>query len=225
MERQLLGADIQHVERIYGIRGRHLPDLTCRILTKNKWSVNHKGTLGCFLGHLRAWEKIRDGNSEAGFILEDNAKLIGFGQILDLELPEQLDLLWCNARTCYPLSSVDNFRPVLPILPYVDSHGRSIGTDCYLLSRAGANKLINFVEVDSCFTHVDLRLMAYSLTKAEGKQISRHGKVAATVGALRATYPDDHKILALSYRDSITDRNDWPSLRASEDTLGAGKVY
>src|SRR5258708_35985983 len=54
--RELAHYDFIEIIPIEGVRGGLLSDVACRLLTRNKWSVNHKGTLGCFLSHTRVWQ-------------------------------------------------------------------------------------------------------------------------------------------------------------------------
>lgn len=59
-------------ERIPGVQGSYLPDTASLLLTKGA-SKQMKGTLGCFLSHIRAWEACVTGPEPFAFIIEDDA--------------------------------------------------------------------------------------------------------------------------------------------------------
>jgi hypothetical protein len=219
VQQQISGVSGVELSRVEGVSGSLIPDVACRLLTRNKWSVNHKGTLGCFLAHVRAWERIALGEAAFGLVIEDDVELSHLDELTDATLPADCDLLWCNGRTAYPSSETATFRPIFPSLAYVAQHGRAIGGDCYGLTREGAVALLSFVEADGLFTHVDLRLMAYSLTPEEGQEAHSIGKMAETVAALRATYAVDHKLTAYSLWPPITSHLLNPSRRAAEDRI------
>jgi GR25 family glycosyltransferase involved in LPS biosynthesis len=211
---------VDPIYRVNAFRGSALPDVATRMLTKNKWSINYKGALGCFMSHLMTWELLSASDHDYGFIFEDNAEIGNLAHLNEITFPADFDIIWCNERTCFPSDSVDEIRPINSIISFLTEVGRAPGTDGYILSKVGANKLIEWVAIDSLFTHVDLRLMAYSLTKEEARPLKQAiSKISQNIGHLRDTYSADHKLIAFSLRDPICSRASIPSVRATEDSV------
>ena len=168
---QLNNFPFLEVLRFPAFQGRTLPNRACHILTGNSWSHEHKGTLGCFLSHLAVWEVIANDTAyDYALVVEDNARFSNCEVLDGLELPEACDLVFCNSRTAYPdehgSHGVPRFRPLDPVPAYIETHGRAVGTDGYLLTTSGARKLLEFVTKDRLFSHVDLRMAAYGLDPA-----------------------------------------------------------
>lgn len=184
--------------RVLGVDGRTLPESACVPLTRNKWSVNHKGTLACFLGHARIWEIIARSEGALALVVEDDVDLMNLDVLTQIDLPDGVDLVFCNDRTCYqPGLPAPALLPLAPALAYVAKHGQSIGGDGYLVTRAGAQRLLSYVQKDSFFSHVDLRLFVYGLRKGSvfGISSSDHS-IVNNIGAMRRTYDSDHYIEA-----------------------------
>ena len=123
--------------RVPAVDGTALPDAACFPLTRNRWSVNYKGTLACFLGHVRAWERIAASEHRFSLFIEDDVRLHNLEMLSGLRLPDGVDLAFCNDRTCYqPADGEPTFLPLLPAMRYVANHLQGIGGDGYLLTPA-----------------------------------------------------------------------------------------
>src|SRR5262245_26258634 len=84
------GYDHLRLHRIDAVRGSLLPDLACLALTKNSYSVKHKGALGCFLSHIQAWEQVAKSRDHIAMIIEDDVRLTNLETARDMSLPSDL---------------------------------------------------------------------------------------------------------------------------------------
>jgi GR25 family glycosyltransferase involved in LPS biosynthesis len=163
-----LRAEVDPV-RINGVYGRHLPNLVVSSLKCGK-SIG-RGTLGCFLGHLNAWQAVAGGADGFALVLEDDAVpmlKISTESFVALDLPDDWDICFVNERMSIPVSSeyVELYgqRRVLPVEDVISmrpKEQRGVGADAYLLSRKGAAKLLSAVSRDGIVGHVDFQLLAY----------------------------------------------------------------
>jgi len=212
--------------RLSAFPGRILPDHVCHILTGNAWSHEHKGTLGCFISHVSAWETVaRDEAANFTLVVEDNAEFSNCELLANLVLPPNCDLAFCNSRTAYPGQGRDPhsvlFRSVDRVPAFVESHGHAVGTDGYILTPRGARKLIEFVTADRLFSHVDLRMLAYGINPLTYPSPDEFSKAAKTIFEFRRTFDKKHYINAYSMVPYLTHRPlQLPSTRVVEDLSG-----
>ncbi len=158
------------LRRSAGIEGRRLP---AAAVARLGGDPRMRGTLGCFLSHAGAWEAMIERNDAYCLIVEDDviplldlpADLSPFG------LPGAFDLVFVNDRLSPRLdpAGVTGFttRPLLAAMHAFPPEDNAPGGDGYLLSHAGARKLLRWVERDGFAEDVDWRLLAYGLTPAE----------------------------------------------------------
>jgi hypothetical protein len=223
LAQELAAFDFIEVNRVEGVRGGLLSDVACRCLTRNEWSVNHKGTLGCFLGHSRIWQLIEKRTEPVCLVLESDAVLQNITALRSIELPAGFEFAFSNARTAYPSESTHGycFRSLSPVLRFVQQHGRAIGADSYLMTPEGAGKVIKFVEEDSFFTHVDLRLMAYAIDRSWEEEYPVDGKLPGNISSLCRTYSAEHRLVGFSFYPPVTRHAGSPSVRQREDDENA----
>jgi exopolysaccharide biosynthesis predicted pyruvyltransferase EpsI len=129
--------------------------------------VNNKGALGCFLSHVRVWERIAQSEAAFSLVLEDDVLCHDLDRLNNLLLPNDADLVFVNDRTQPDLPAKEgggvNFVQFKDALPSLFRRQRAIGTDGYLLTPGGARKLLQRVAKDLYFSHIDLRMGAYAL--------------------------------------------------------------
>jgi GR25 family glycosyltransferase involved in LPS biosynthesis len=208
LAQELSGFHFIDVHRIEAVRGRIIPDLVCHLLTRNEYSHRFKGTLGCFLSHLSAWEAIAQSRAPFSVIIEDDVQLRNLAVLADVVCPDPFDIAFCNDRTSYPLREVWDgssgyiFRELLPSLEFIAANNSSIGGYGYFLSPSGATKLLSYVREDSLFSHVDLRLMAYSLDRVSK---TLEGISAQGVKILQDAYSPEHSLVSFSFYPPITE--------------------
>jgi hypothetical protein len=214
-------------QRVEGIRGSLLPDAATLALTRNKWSPSHKGTLGCFLSHVRAWEVVAASDWAFGLIVEDDVSVDGAPLLAGIRLPRDVDIVFCNDRSCYPDGSPADgirFRPFLPVLAHLIATRKPVGGDGYLLTPSGARKLIDFVGGDSFFSHVDLRMAAYCIDRADAQPFRENEWLPVrNIAGMRMMYPEAHRLRASSLAPPIVRHGTEQSRRAREDRLGVSE--
>lgn len=204
--------------RVEGVRGRYLPDIVARTLARNKWAVNHKGVLACFMAHARVWERIAKSDAAFGLVLEDDAQLRQLECLETLTLPIDADIVWCNERTTYPHVAEEGdgtrFRSFLPALDHVARNRSSVGAYGYLMSSGGARKLLSFIETDSFMSHVDLRLAAYA-----NDPVHPHGDEGMI--SMRRHFAPEHRLIAYSLWPALAYHPHADSRRIVEDDQGS----
>lgn len=153
--------------RVPAIEGARLPDAAARRLGGDP---ARRGTLGCFLSHAAAWEAMLARGLSHCLVVEDDTM-----PLLDLPrhwgvfgLPEQVDLCFVNDRMA-PRAAVPAFQviTVAEALHQFPSERNAAGADGYLISAAGARKLLGWLAEDGFAEDVDWRLVAYAISPAE----------------------------------------------------------
>ncbi len=189
-------------ERVAGTRGRDLPNYAVRRLApyvlNNIENIadgqKRFGTLGCFLGHIRAWEVAAAGDLDYHLILEDDAMLSGTlpRSLGALGVEPDFDLCFCNVRM-EPLFIGDEPFPTRPQL-FTALAARSsrppfqaaIGGDGYFVSREGATKLIEIVDRTGTLEHVDWFLFAAGIAEEEAEQLRPDDRARKVYNRFRA---------------------------------------
>ena len=204
--------------RIGGVRGSDLPDIASEILTTKAAMKDHKGTLGCSLSHVSAWEAVVRSGAPCSLILEDDGELLdGIEKLQDLTLPTDIDLVYCNGRMVYQDSGTD-LLPLVPAFEFMVRNGTAVGSDAYLLSAEGAAKLLKFFAQDGFYSHVDLRVAAYSLSMEEMETLPQRQYVIRDICTLRRIYDPLHHINTRILGTAITKHvKAAPSTRRAED--------
>jgi GR25 family glycosyltransferase involved in LPS biosynthesis len=165
-----------------GVYGRSLPDSLCEALAQDERWARNKGTIGCFLSHMKAWEEVARLTVPFALVLEDDVNVAGLRRLASLALPEDAEIVFVNDRMS-PLENRD-VRTALPIwraLQCLDSAHSGPGGDGYLLAPAGARKLIAACAKDLCFGHVDGRLLRYAATEADLAKLPEKSWVVGVV--------------------------------------------
>lgn len=198
MQTQLDGIEFT---RIPGVRGAHLPSHALRLLTRD---VGHmqKGTLGCFLSHVAAWEAVAKGGRTA-LVLEDDAWLIAGlpPSLAELPLPRGFDLCFANERMSDSRHRYSEqafrTRSVGAVAARKPPDWSSAGTDGYFISPKGARKLLALVEQDGLAGDVDWRLVSYSLTPGQRQRsIAKGGFAGAALDFHERSRNGDGRIRA-----------------------------
>jgi len=220
IERQVASLPFIDLWRVEGVRGGLIADVACRLLTRNAHSASHKGAMGCFLSHLSAWEIVAKRKEPASLIIEDDVALNNLALLHQTPLPGNLDIAFCNNRTAYPGNpGFTGFRSLSPSIQFVESHGRAVGGDCYLLTPTAAQQLIRFVEEDSLFSHVDLRMLAYSVPLDWAADYPASGIFADEISRFQQGFAKTHRLNGYSFWPTIATHppTQDQSRRAAED--------
>lgn len=126
------------------------------------------GALGCALGHFSMWNQFLAGSSTFALMLEDDGLPFSqrdVGPLIDEA--GDFDVLFVNKRMSgVKWESIQSgFLPVWDVLARRPDSG-GWGADGYILSRNGAEKLLEAVETDGVLGHVDGQLAAYGIDSA-----------------------------------------------------------
>lgn len=161
-----------------GINTKNLPELCIRSLTRQN-SIQ-RGTLGCFLAHVRAWEEIAAG-SDWVLVVEDDCRPEELERLHKITIPSDGELIFVNGRgdpsydlpraaeaTVVPACRLLNKMVLRP-----DVAAAAPGADGYLLSPAGARKLLEAVAIDGFAGHVDWRILRYCLALEDVRSASQ----------------------------------------------------
>ena len=151
-----------------GVLARDLPVAAMHALTRSE--AVRRGTLGCFLAHVAAWEAVAEGPGWA-LVIEDDTRPHRLDRIYAADIPPDAELVFVNLGgspllpvadperpLCSPLHSLLPTKRALP-----PQRGAEPGTDGYLLSPEGARKLLDAIARDGFYGHVDWRLLRYGI--------------------------------------------------------------
>jgi len=149
---------------VEGVYGRALSDNACEILTQEKNWARHKGTIGCFISHVKAWEEVARIGGRFAVVVEDDVDARGLKRLARLLLPADAEIVFLNDRMS-PEEGDPEAPVALPIihaLRKLDAERGGPGGDGYLLTPVGARKLLAACLKDFYYGHVDGRLLQYA---------------------------------------------------------------
>ncbi len=169
VQRYLQPVSCLMVERVPAIFGADLPTTVRFMLAQHKPWAEHKGEIGCFISHVKAWERVA---AEQGWclVLEDDIEPSGLERLAALDPPEDGELIFINNRMCPRAPARDvvpGFLPITEGLCNLNNIKKAPGGDGYLLTPQAAAKLLEAIKKDSCFGHVDWRLLRYGVPSAD----------------------------------------------------------
>lgn len=163
---QLSDIDDLEVEFVPAINGSSLSEIVCMALVQEERWVAERGTIACFLSHVRAWEMAAAFDGPFCVIVEDDVTVTGLSELHDIEVPEDADLIFLNDRMA---SGADgDGLTVLPLLRGLERLDRlrngGAGGDGYLITPSGAQKALAACAKDLFYGHMDGRLLRYAAT-------------------------------------------------------------
>ncbi|WP_181033543.1 glycosyltransferase family 25 protein [Arthrobacter sp. SX1312] len=169
-----------------GVDGRILSPAELTEVTAHRGRQIGKGALGCALGHFSMWERFIDGSDSHALILEDDGLPYTWHNLSALaESAGSFDVLFVNERmSAVPAGLLSTgISSLWETLGTKPDTARGWGTDGYMISRRGAEKLIEAVTADKVLSHIDSQLAAYGIAPGLVPQ-----SIAQTVGlAVRRT--------------------------------------
>ncbi len=181
MEEQLSRHENFNWSFVKAVDGRLLPDSAAFSLCENThWSKTSKGTIGCFLSHVKCWELVRNSGAPYSIILEDDSVLLALDQLYTLDIPEDTDILYINERMSLPIT--DSHHTCYPVTRGIIGHSQQSrfwgpGTDGYLLAADGAAKLLRAIQVDKFYGNTDGRVLRYCTNEADAKNLPEGSKI------------------------------------------------
>ena len=141
-----------------------------------------RGAVGCFFSHVKVWRQIIKENISGAMICEDDANF--FGPIprifYEYKLPPYADLVFVNQRTAGGIQKFfKNYNKKNKSLEYFPINNAifclltagsgisAIGTDGYVITRQGAEKLLEIFQKVRVSMEVDWFLFFHSLSHEE----------------------------------------------------------
>ncbi len=195
--RRGIARDFRHSQaplfRVAGVEGRLLPEPAVRRLG-DAAAAAMRGTLGCFLSHVSAWETMLARKLAHCLIIEDDVvpMLPLPAGLQALNLPAGFDLCFVNDRLQPRLAAAQVVQstgwqalPLAQAFATFPPEDNAPGADGYLLSAVGARKLLAWVEQDGFAHDVDWRLLAYGLGEADCAGVPRHSHARGVIDTLR----------------------------------------
>lgn len=181
------------LRRIPAVEGSRLPATAVARLAGTPTAP--RGTLGCFLSHAAAWESLLAGDDEALLVLEDDViPLVALPDHLGgLDLPEGWDIVFVNdrlePRTLPHPGQGFTTHTAAAALRAFHPEDNAPGADGYLVSRAGARRLLDWTAADGFDGDVDWRMVAYSLHPAEVAAIAEGSHAKRELQRLQRDIP------------------------------------
>jgi Glycosyltransferase family 25 (LPS biosynthesis protein) len=163
---RLSGFDLNFV---VGVDGGDLPDQARYVLTRSENWIKYKGTIGCFLSHVKAWEEAARCTAPFAVILEDDVDVRGLHRLASLTRPDDAEFIFLNDRLTAGLgpSIALNALPMSRALTRIDAVRCGPGGDGYLVTPACASALVAACRKDLFYGHVDGRLLRYATSEED----------------------------------------------------------
>ena len=209
---------------IVGFMGRYLPDQVCIKLTRDPNSVNNKGALGCFLSHVDVWERFVHGEASYALVMEDDIFIHDIMSAATIVAnSEEFDILFINDRTSEnraPSESQPRASTAISNhLTQICTRRQAVGTDGYIVSRAGAKALLSYVARDGYFSHIDLRVIAYCLSNSDLESVNGY-PLGHELQTLRKVCQTSPQLRGRALNHPLVTHNASSSDRVREDRLG-----
>ena len=165
-----------------GCVGSSLPDTVAFALTRDKNWKSNKGALGCFLSHVAAWEAISNEQQPVCVVLEDDAIVTALGKLDQLILPDDAEIIFVNDKMSPKQDETSiHALPMSAALQELNRSRKGAGAYGYLLTPAGARKLLSDCEGKLFFGHVDGRLLRYASTAEDLDALHSESWIRAVV--------------------------------------------
>lgn len=186
---ELLAKGGYEPERFAAVDGADLPVYAHERLGSSKeiYERNGAGAVATALSHIGVWEKFLQSNDDYCFVAEDDAApYVHWSYHADqVDRLVDFDLVWANERMSLCLGSeplpTDAITKPEQVLASRPPQYIGTGADGYMISRRGAEQLLQFFEKDLIRGHVDGQMVAYSISRG-----ATLGNESATLKTLRA---------------------------------------
>jgi len=165
---QALGIEPQFVDAVDGFT---MPAAEYRLWCPTR--RREPGSVANGLSHHGAWRRLLESSEPYAFVFEDDAwpfaDLAIAAEIPAIMENSKTDLLFVNERVCYRWWQMEphGFSPLLSSILRANEDPLRMGTDGYLVTRAGAQKLIENYKLDRVIGPTDGQMVLYSLSPEE----------------------------------------------------------
>jgi GR25 family glycosyltransferase involved in LPS biosynthesis len=188
-----IGLDYDRVEAVNALERNFDFTPYQKIIAKKFYgeSLFPKGMIGCFLSHYKCWHMLRSSGADMGCIFEDDAQvLVSPQRSLDVRnIPPDTDVIFLNQRIsegfmdAETLAKIRNggvfFADAFDAVKRTYQKGLSIdgvGTDGYLVTSKGANKLIEMFNEHKLYQCIDWEILINSFKGTEFEEfVTLHG--------------------------------------------------
>ena len=167
---------------VNGVNGVDLPDQACYALTRSENWIRYKGTIGCFLSHVKAWDEAARCTAPFAVILEDDVDVSGLHRLATLAPPRDAGLIFLNDRlSAAAPSSTLSALPLWRALTRVDALRCGPGGDGYLVTPACASALVAACRKDLFYGHVDGRILRYATSEEDLAALPSDSWIASVI--------------------------------------------
>ncbi|NOJ64183.1 MULTISPECIES: glycosyltransferase family 25 protein [unclassified Arthrobacter] len=125
-----------------------------------------KGALGCALGHISMWQTFLLSNRSYGFFLEDDGLPYTWMNLSEVVAEAgQFDVLYVNERMSSVKAGIvsTSISPLWETLATRPDSVHGWGADGYILSRLGAERLLEAASEDKVLSHIDGQIASYGI--------------------------------------------------------------
>lgn len=200
--REWIGRMFLGAHRIPAIEGSRLPAAAVSRLLSRFGDEGGRGTLGCFLSHAAAWDWARIQGLPHLLVIEDDViPLLDLPRTVGpLGLPPGYDLCFVNDRLEPRIDPAGVDAPSIHLLAEAmltfPPEDNAPGGDGYIISAAGAGKLLDWVGQDGFTGNVDWRMLAYGMKPDAIAALPPHAYARAELDRLRHGVPRTERLSA-----------------------------
>ncbi|WP_406827644.1 hypothetical protein [Microbulbifer sp. ARAS458-1] len=163
---KLYGKTLCKTQRLPGVLGSSVPMLMRKSVFRTQLPPN---SIGCWTSQIRALERVVESGEDYGLIIEDDglpAFQFSFSRLLEVA-PKDFDICFLNDRSI-PGWWLDSNRKldllnVNEVYSDVAESVRAIGADGYLVSRVGAEKILEDLARNGAAKHYDWQIYSYGI--------------------------------------------------------------
>ena len=191
---RLSSLEIRHVVvkavSIDDIPGHLLP------LLRMGTSLSLDGSFGNQLSQYGIWQKIAEGQTSYSIVLEDDAfvRYRGLARLTFDELANDADIIFLNDRLAPSMeSNVDGYVGAEPLedalvrISYTSPNAAALGSDGYVLSRLGAQKLKHTAEIEGFHSvGTDWYLVCHAFDYRRIDELNPDSTMSAVIRAWRS---------------------------------------
>lgn len=188
-----IGLDYERVEAVNALEQK-FNFHPYKSIIANKYyrkSIFPKGMIGCFLSHFKCWTLLLSSGADLACIFEDDAQvLISPQRVLNASnIPQDADLIFLNNRMSEGFMDSETlvkikdkgvfFADAFEAVKRTYQKGLAIdgvGTDGYLITKSGADKLLEMFKRHGLYQCVDWEILINSLNKSDFEElVNLHG--------------------------------------------------
>jgi GR25 family glycosyltransferase involved in LPS biosynthesis len=178
------------------------------------------------MSHLWIWERVAHLQDAYALIIEDDVALDRPERLIEEELPRDFDLVFCGDQTALRKPSdapneALGCMPAMQALSVIEQDNMCVGAYGYLLSPAGAQRLLALFTTHLYFGHVDVRMMAYCCDLDEVNRLEYLGGVAQDLRAIRRLIGGGQRLAGYATKSPLALHCGMESRRAREDVYGS----